>query len=371
MRKCHRHARSRQARVHAVVDARVTSHDDVRRFSGARRSAGGLVPVWRDCLLDAETPVSAFAKLRARPVRVSARVRAGRRRDVGALHVPGHRAARRVAATDGVVEDWTPGKGWHGARTPADPLGGSARARARRTSPWTCRSSARSGAAPSAISRTTSCGYIERLPQRAAARRSRRPTRCSCSRDALVIIDNLRVAGARGRRRAGRCRRRATRAATRARRRGARHRCDDRATARARAASRRSISIARAPPATGTSRTRASKFERDVERIREYIFAGDCFPGAARAAHRGAARLRPGDALSRAARAQPVAVHVPPRARWRGARGQLARAARARGRRTRDRAPDRGHAPARAHARGGRARCAPSCSWTRRSGPST
>ena len=30
-------------------------------------AAGGLVPVWRDCLLDADTPVSAFAKLRRGP----------------------------------------------------------------------------------------------------------------------------------------------------------------------------------------------------------------------------------------------------------------------------------------------------------------
>ena len=30
----------------------------------ARAAAGGLVPVWTDILLDTDTPVSAFAKLR-------------------------------------------------------------------------------------------------------------------------------------------------------------------------------------------------------------------------------------------------------------------------------------------------------------------
>ena len=32
-----------------------------------RALAGHLVPVWRDCLLDTDTPVTAFAKLREGP----------------------------------------------------------------------------------------------------------------------------------------------------------------------------------------------------------------------------------------------------------------------------------------------------------------
>ncbi len=38
----------------------------VERFIG-HAARGGLVPVWRDCLLDTDTPVSAFAKLRRGP----------------------------------------------------------------------------------------------------------------------------------------------------------------------------------------------------------------------------------------------------------------------------------------------------------------
>src|SRR3979411_794975 len=38
-------------------------------FEGFRRTGGEatLVPVWKDCLLDTDTPVSAFAKLRDGP----------------------------------------------------------------------------------------------------------------------------------------------------------------------------------------------------------------------------------------------------------------------------------------------------------------
>ena len=40
--------------------------ESLRRFL-ALTSEDALVPVWRDCLLDADTPVSAFAKLRRGP----------------------------------------------------------------------------------------------------------------------------------------------------------------------------------------------------------------------------------------------------------------------------------------------------------------
>ena len=39
------------------------SFDDFRRRARAR----SVVPVWRDCLLDTDTPVTAFAKLREGP----------------------------------------------------------------------------------------------------------------------------------------------------------------------------------------------------------------------------------------------------------------------------------------------------------------
>ncbi|MDB4888029.1 MAG: anthranilate synthase component [Gemmatimonadetes bacterium] len=81
-----------------------------------------VVPVWRDCLLDTDTPVTAFAKLRDGPFAfLLESAPAGgetwaRYTFLGAAP----RSAWRLR--DGVVEDWTPALGWHGARTPGNPL---------------------------------------------------------------------------------------------------------------------------------------------------------------------------------------------------------------------------------------------------------
>ena len=45
----------------------VTAFSDFRARAAGCRATGGLVPVWRDCLLDRCTPVSAFARLRRGP----------------------------------------------------------------------------------------------------------------------------------------------------------------------------------------------------------------------------------------------------------------------------------------------------------------
>ena len=138
-----------------------------------------------------ETPVSAFAKLRRGPVRVSARVRARGRRDVGALHLHGHRAARRVAA------EGRRGRGLDARARLARRAhaGRSARrsrsARRDSTSRWTFRSSARSGAARSASSPTTSRGTSSACRMRRRARSSA-PDALFVFTHALVIIDNLR-----------------------------------------------------------------------------------------------------------------------------------------------------------------------------------
>ena len=97
----------------------------------ARRAANGvrsgpvescLVPVWRDILLDAETPVAAFAKLRRAPFAflLESAPAGGETWARYTFLGTEPRAAWRLA--DGVVEDWTPARGWHGARRPPDPL---------------------------------------------------------------------------------------------------------------------------------------------------------------------------------------------------------------------------------------------------------
>src|SRR4051812_10345478 len=97
-----------QARVAAV------------RASGSKK----LVPVWREILLDTETPVSAFHKLRAAgspfAFLLESAPAGGETWARYTFMGTAPRGAWRL--TDGVVEDWTPAAGWHASRKPKDPL---------------------------------------------------------------------------------------------------------------------------------------------------------------------------------------------------------------------------------------------------------
>src|SRR3954462_14388522 len=80
-----------------------------------------LVPVWRDVLLDTETPVAAIAKLRhgAFAFLLESAPAGG---ETGARYTfmgTAPRAAWKLY--DGVVQDWTAARGWHNDRRPADP----------------------------------------------------------------------------------------------------------------------------------------------------------------------------------------------------------------------------------------------------------
>ncbi len=81
-----------------------------------------LVPVWKDCLLDTETPVSAFAKISRGPFAflLESAPAGGETWSRYTYLGSEPRAAWRLA--NGVVEDWTPELGWHNARMPSDPL---------------------------------------------------------------------------------------------------------------------------------------------------------------------------------------------------------------------------------------------------------
>ena len=268
------------------------------------------------------------------PVRLPARERARRGRDLGALHLPRQRAARAPGGC--ATAWWTTGRriaGWHGAHAaehPLDDLDALVRAH-----PPGGRAGARraSGAAPSASSATTPCASSSACPSP--------PPRGDATPDALLRVHRRARhhrqparAGARRRRRAGWTRTPSERGAARGVRRGARRRWSarSRGCAAPRHAARRSTCGRTRRPPRECRRTSASSFLEDVGRIKEYIAAGRRLPGAARAPHPRAARLPLRRALPRAARAQSVAVHVSPRARRPGARRQLARAARARGR---------------------------------------
>src|SRR5580765_2247377 len=83
-----------------------------------------LVPLSREILFDSETPVSAFAKLRRDggpfAFLLESAPAGGETWARYTFLGSAPRAAWRL--TDGVVEDWTPSKGWHNARRTADPL---------------------------------------------------------------------------------------------------------------------------------------------------------------------------------------------------------------------------------------------------------
>src|SRR5665213_2369935 len=96
---------------------------------GATGARGTLVPVWKDMLLDTDTPVSAFARLRSgAPALQIAEFAfllesAPAGGDTWARYTfmgAGPRGAWKLAA--GVIQDWTPEFGWHGDRRPEDPF---------------------------------------------------------------------------------------------------------------------------------------------------------------------------------------------------------------------------------------------------------
>ncbi|MCX5756816.1 MAG: anthranilate synthase component I family protein [Gemmatimonadetes bacterium] len=94
----------------------------------SRARVHSLVPVWRDCLLDLDTPVSAYARLRAAGTPGASRFAfllesAPAGSDTWARYTflgADPTAAWRLV--DGTVEDWDTARGWHGARRPADPI---------------------------------------------------------------------------------------------------------------------------------------------------------------------------------------------------------------------------------------------------------
>jgi anthranilate synthase component 1 len=255
----------------------MTFADFLARAGEARRGTKRrLVPVWREVLLDTETPVSAFHKLR---------------RDGGpfaflleSAPAGGETWARYTfmgsapwsawRLIDGVVEDWTPGDGWHNARRPADPLA-DLEGLLTANPPLEIPEAGEFWHGAVGYFSYDVVRLIERLPK-APAKTVAAPDALFVFTDALVIIDNLRaharvvvgvpVDGSMS---------------------------EDAIEAEyKRAMAEIDATIARlrapgslpplelggdTPPAEGTSVYAREKFIADVERIREYIVAGDAF----------------------------------------------------------------------------------------------
>ena len=81
-----------------------------------------LLPVWRDVLLDTDTPVSAFAKLRRGPFAFLLESAPAGGETWARYTFLGTEPSAAWRLRDGVVDEWHPERGWHGARRPADPI---------------------------------------------------------------------------------------------------------------------------------------------------------------------------------------------------------------------------------------------------------
>ena len=271
------------------------SFDEFRR----RALANHVVPVWRDCLLDTDTPVTAFAKLREGPFAFLLESAPAGGETWARYTFLGSAPRGAWRLREGVVEDWSPSLGWHGKRTPERPLD-DLDALVRACPPveapelqgfWT-------GAV--GFFSYDVVRLIERLPA-PPPRGDDTPDALFVFTDALVIIDNLRaqarvVVGARLGDDVGE---RALRDA---------HDGAEATVERTIARLRAPIALpaldfrADAPPIVGASSYSRERFMADVDRIKEYIAAGDVFQVLL------ARRIRvphdfPSDALYRALRA--------------------------------------------------------------------
>ena len=254
------------------------THAEFRRRADEARATGvrRLVPVWREILLDSETPVSAFSKLRRDngpfAFLLESAPAGGETWARYTFMGSAPRAAWRL--TDGVVEDWTTGRGWHNSRRPKDPLADLEKL-IERDGPLELPEFGDFWSGAVGFFAYDVVRLIEKLPKP--------PRKAVASPDALfvftgalVIIDNLRSharvvvampvdpAMAIGE--------------------------IDGAYATAMAEIEQTVARLRgpgilpafdldpdAPPAEGKSAYAADKFRADVQRIREYIVAGDAF----------------------------------------------------------------------------------------------
>jgi anthranilate synthase component 1 len=271
------------------------SFDDFR----LRARKNHLVPVWRDALLDTDTPVTAFAKLREGPFAflLESAPAGGETWSRYTFLGSAPRSAWRLR--DGVVDDWTPERGWHGSRTPESAFD-DLNARLRACPPVDVPELGAFWSGAVGFFSYDAVRMIERLPS-PPARADAAPDGLFVFTDAVVIIDNLR---AQARVVVGAPLGGDTSDATLRRAYDAAVDTIERTMARLRTpVSLPPLELRQdAPPATGTSSYERARFLADVDRIKEYIAAGDAFQVLL------ARRIRvphdfPSDALYRALRA--------------------------------------------------------------------
>jgi anthranilate synthase component I len=246
------------------------------RVAQATKKAA-LVPVWRDYLLDTETPVAVFAKLREGPFAflLESAPAGGETWARYTFMGTAPRGAWRLRG--GVVEDWTPDDGWRGARRPKDPLA-DLDSIVRQYEPLDVPELGEFWSGAVGFFAYDVVRYIERLPSPPPRAESfgSVPDALFVLTGALVIVDNLRaqarvVVGVPVLPEAKQSALRVAFEEAEA----------EIATtmARMRGPSRLpplDLPVA-APPAQGVSSYEREKFLSDVRRIKDYIVAGDAF----------------------------------------------------------------------------------------------
>ena len=243
------------------------------RFAGLA-AGGALVPVWREVLIDTDTPVSLFARLRREPFAFLLESAPAGGETWSRYTFLGTEPRLAWRCTDGETERWTAELGWHERRRPADPL--------------LELEGMLTALPPAAVPELGTfwggaVGYfgydmvrlVERLPS-PPPRTQPVPDAVWIVPDVVVILDNLM----------GLARVVSAVPVPDSLPADAVRRLYDDALARVDdvVARLRGPSVLRpleldpdAPPAEGRCRYDRAAFERDVERIREYVFAGDCF----------------------------------------------------------------------------------------------
>jgi anthranilate synthase component 1 len=233
-----------------------------------------LVPVWRDVLLDAETPVAAFAKLREGPFAFLLESAPAGGETWARYTFMGATPQSAWKLHEGVVQDWTPDRGWHNDRTPADPLA-DLEALLKESEPVDAPEVGEFWSGAVGYFGYDVARLIERLPA-PPARGVDVPDALFVVTDALVIFDNLRsqarvVVGAR-------VEANASDAQITAAYESALDTVNSTVQRLRGPAVLGPLELDRAAPAAeGRSRYEKEKFLADVERIRQYIIAGDAF----------------------------------------------------------------------------------------------
>jgi anthranilate synthase component I len=247
----------------------VTSYDAFR----AMAAPGRLVPVWHDCLLDLDTPVSAFAKLRRGPFAFLLESAPAGSETWARYTFLGTEPRSAWRLRDGTVDRWTPDVGWYGAHAVADPFD-SLRGEVSQYEPVSVPELGDFWAGAVGFFSYDVVRHIESLPH-APPRRTATPDALFVSTRTLVVIDNLKSQA-----------RVVTAAAIDAADDATLRAAYDAAVADVRETIARLQAPASlapltlddsAPIAEGRSNFTREAFGAAVERIREYIVAGDCF----------------------------------------------------------------------------------------------